>query len=69
MSNLPPPLTTTSGSEFYQCVFGRFGSGNLTAISGDMYSCDVPQILPFQDEGEVYTYVLGVTANRTSISS
>ena len=29
-----------------------------------MYSCDVPQILPFQDEGEVYTYLeLLQTAN------
>ena len=52
LSNLPPPLT--SDSEFFQCVFGGFGSGNLTAISGDIYSCVVPQIPLFQDEGEVH---------------
>ena len=59
LSNLPPllnnlPAPLISDSEFFQCVFGGFGSGNLTAVSGDIYSCVVPQIPLFQNEGEVH---------------
>ena len=44
MANLPPLLS----GESYQCVFDSVGSGNLTLISGDMYSCEVPDIPQFQ---------------------
>ena len=54
LRNLPAPLA--SDLEFFHCVFGRFGSGNLTAINGDTYSCDVPQIALFQDEGMSFTH-------------
>ena len=48
VANLPPLLS----GESYQCVFGSVGSGDLTLISGDMYSCEVPDIPQFTQEME-----------------
>ena len=48
VANLLPLLT----GESYQFVFGSVGSGNLTLISGDMYSCEVPNISQFTQEME-----------------
>ena len=48
VTNLPPLLS----GESYQCVFGSVGSGDLTLISGDMYSCEVPNIPQFTQEME-----------------
>ena len=47
ITNLPSSLSVES----FQCVFGDFGSGELTAVSGDMFSCSVPNIPSFVGEG------------------
>ena len=47
VTNLPSNLS----GESFQCVFGGFGSGELTNISGDMFSCSVPNISSFVGEG------------------
>ena len=47
VTNLPSSLS----GESFQCVFGGFGSGELTAVSGDMFSCSVPNIPSFVGEG------------------
>ena len=49
ITNLPSSLS----GESFQCVFGGFGSGELTTVSGDMFSCSVPNIPPFVGEGAV----------------
>ena len=43
ITNFPSPLS----GESFQCVFGGFGSGELTAVRGDMLSCSVPNIPSF----------------------
>ena len=48
INNLPPVLS----GESFQCVFGDLGSGELTPLSGNMYSCRVPNIPSFTGEGE-----------------
>ena len=48
ITNLPSSLS----GESFQCVFGGFGSGELTTVSGDMFSCSVPNIPSFVGEGE-----------------
>ena len=48
ITNLPSPLS----GESFQCVFGGFGSGELTTVSGDMFSCSVPNIPSFVGTGE-----------------
>ena len=48
IANLPPVLS----GESFQCVFGDLGSGELTPLSGNMYSCRVPNIPSFTGEGE-----------------
>ena len=52
MANLPPLLS----GESYQCVFDSVGSGDLTLISGDMYSCEVPNIPQFTQEMEGWSF-------------
>ena len=47
ITNLPSSLS----GESFQCVFGGFGSGELTTVSGDMFSCSVPNIQSFVGEG------------------
>ena len=59
INNLPTPLL--SDLELFECVFGMFGSGNLTTLTGNTYRCDVPQIPLFQNEGEELTTGLGMT--------
>ena len=48
ITNLPSPLP----GESFQCVFGGFGSGDLTAVSGDMFSCNVPNVPSLVGGGE-----------------
>ena len=43
ITNLPSSLS----GESFQCVFGGFGSGKLTTVGGDMFSCSVPNIPSF----------------------
>ena len=47
ITSLPNPLP----GESFQCVFGGFGSGELTTVSGDMFSCGVPNLPFFVGEG------------------
>ena len=47
ITNLPSPLS----GESFQCVSDGFGSGELTTVSGDMFSCSVPNIPYFVGEG------------------
>ena len=47
ITNLPSNLS----GESFQCVFGGFGSGELTTVSGDLFSCSVPKIPSFVGEG------------------
>jgi plexin A len=46
ITNLPPDLS----GESFQCVFGPLGSGELTPLNGNMYSCRVPNITSFTGE-------------------
>ena len=52
VANLPPLLS----GESYQCVFDGVGSGDLTLTSGDMYSCEVPDIPQFTQELEGWSF-------------
>ena len=47
ITNLPGNLS----GESFQCVFGGFGSGELSTVSGDMFFCSVPNIPSFVGEG------------------
>ena len=47
ITNLPSSLS----GESFQCVFGGFGSGELTIVSEDLFSCSVPNIPSFMGEG------------------
>ena len=66
ITNLPSPLS----GEFFQCVFGGFGSGELTTVGGDMFSCSVPNIPSFVGEGgysSMYTECILYPVYYTSI--
>ena len=63
ITNLPSPLS----GESFQCVFGSFGSGELTTVSGDMFSCSVPSIPSFVGEGEHSSIFTGWICSMYSI--
>ena len=65
ITNLPSPLS----GESFQCVFGGFGSGELTMVGGDMFSktCSVPSIPSFVGVGEHSSIFTGCICSMYSI--